>query len=367
MPRPPDLPSGAEWLPNGRIRVRIAIPAGPGGRRQYVKKVVDTPAEARRLYAEVQNSVEEGTYIAPATDTVDSFLDGWEAAKAREVKPSTLTSYVVALKPVRRLLGARKLQSLTKADIEAVVTDILARGRTGRTANLTLLSIKAALTDARREGLIKSNPADLVKRVRESKPEMATWTAAQMQVFLDHIGEHPWRVGAELSCLGMRRAEVCGLRWQDIDLRGQTLSIVTTRVSIRGAVQDSTPKSQRSRRVLPLDGVPHVLEVLRRAHRDAGLLGRREGATVLVDEAGQPLRPERFGDWLQREMATAGVPVIRVHDLRHSFATIALGQGVPVHEVAAWLGHDASVLLRNYAHAIPSRLAGVAAAVRTAR
>jgi integrase len=244
---------------------------------------------------------------------------------------------------------------------------MLELGRSPRTANLTLTVLRTALEDAVTDGSIKSNPSANVRRSREVKPELDVWTPPELVQFLSAptTAAHPWRIGLELAALGLRRSEVVGLRWCDVDLEAQTISIRNTTVSVRGRSISSTPKSARSRRTLPLDGVPMLVELLRAARLAAGLRIRRDAAsTVLVDEIGEPVRPERFCDELQRAMRDAGVKVIRPHDVRHTFATLALAAGTPVHEVAAWLGHDPAVCLRTYAHAIPSRLAGVASAVR---
>jgi integrase len=363
------LPPGAKRLESGRIKLIVNAPRGADGKRRQRSWVVDTVNEARKLYNEHHTAVETDSYIAPSTETLDAYLDGWLAAKRRSVKPATVESYVVALKHARRTLPNRSVQSLAKSDVERVIADILELGRSPRTANLTLTVLNAALKDAVKDGSIKSNPCANVKRTREVKPELDVWTAEELGTFLSAPSTvaHPWRIGLELAALGLRRSEVVGLRWCDVDLDARTISIRTTTVSVRGRSVASTPKSSRSRRTLPLDGVPAVVELLHTARLAAGLRVRRNTAsTVLVDELGEPVRPERFCDELQRAMRDAGVEVIRPHDVRHTFATLALGAGIPVHEVAAWLGHDPAVCLRTYAHAIPSRLAGVGAAVRRA-
>lgn len=363
------LPPGARLLPNGRIKLTVDAPRGADGKRRQRSWVVDSVKEARQLFTEHHTAVDTDSYVAPSVETLDVYLDGWLAGKRRSVKPSTVEGYVVALKHVRRTLPGRSVQSLTKADIERVITDILELGRSARTANLTLVVLRAALEDAVIDGLIRSNPSAHVKRTAETKRDLDVWAPAELDMFLSAPSTvaHPWRIGLELAALGLRRSEVVGLRWCDVDLDARTIRIARTTVSIRGRSVASTPKSQRGRRTLPIDAMPALVELLRAAKLAAGLRIRRDlTSTVLVDEIGEPVRPERFCDELQRAMRDAGVRVIRPHDVRHTFATIALNAGTPVHEVAAWLGHDPAVCLRTYAHAIPARLSEVGAAVRRA-
>lgn len=356
------LPPGGKRLPDGRIKITLDAPRGPDGKRRQRSVIVEKASEAKSAHAALKASIDAGTYIAPAVLTVNGHFDGWMAGKERAVKPSTLLGYELALKPPRALIGTRKLQSIVKADIEAVINDILSRGRTPRTANLTLTVLKAAFQSAVDEGLIPRNPAALVARTREVRFEAQTWSEKERTKFLASITEHEYRIGFELSCLGMRRGEVVGLRWFDVDLTAGTISIRTTTVSVNGKSMASTPKSARSRRVLPIG--PDVLEVLKDAHRAAGLQVRSPGATVVARTDGSPLRPEFYGDQLTEAMSDAGVPVIRVHDVRHTFCTLALEAGQPVHAVAAFVGDDPAVVLRTYAHAVPSTLANVAATVR---
>lgn len=362
MSRTDSLPPGARRLPDGRIKLITDAPPGPDGKRRQRSKVVNTVAEAKTAYAEMRASIDQGTYIAPAGITVDAHLDGWLAGK--QLRATTRASYIDALKPARRLLGHRPLQSIRKADVEALMNDITGRGRSGRTANYCLVLLRAALQAAVDEELLPRNVAALVEKRKEIKRRATAWTVEEFLRFKTSIVDHPFRVGFELSCAGLRRGEVVGLRWEDVilDESPPQLIIRHTRVVVAGRTQDSTPKTDRGHRVLPLDAVPDVLDALRAARVRAELHVRAPGATVLAGAGGFPIRPEFYGDQLTRAMRAAGVPVITVHEIRHTSVTLMLDNAKP-HNVAAWHGHDPAVMFRNYAHVTQEGLSTAAAAL----
>lgn len=159
-----------------------------------------------------------------------------------------------------------------------------------------------------------------------------------------------------LALAGLRRGEIAGLRWEDIDLGAGTVSIKRNRVQAgAGNVVENEPKTLSSRRVLPLDD--GLVAVLRRAsaryaqerlalgaaHRDSGYLA--------VNEAGEPYTPDGLTRMWAKLAKAAGVRPIRLHDARHSCGTVLHLRGVPLAVIAKWLGHaDAATTARIYAH-----------------
>lgn len=363
MTRTTSLPPGARYLPDGRIKLTVDVPPGPDGKRRQRSRIITTVDEAKSFYASVRASVDQDTYIRPDGISVARHLDEWLRSKRPTIRATTYRGYVDALKPVRRLLGTRKLQTLRKADIELVLTGMAARGRSGRTTNLTLTVLRAALQSAVDEQMLPRNVAALVPKRKETQRQLTTWTVEELEQFRASIVDHPYRVGFELSCLGLRRGEVVGLQWGDVDSDAGQLIIRNTIVLATSKAEASTPKSERSNRRLPMGLLPGLVELFRSARISAGLRVRTPGATVLADADGNPLRPEFYGDQLTRAMKAAGVPVIRVHDIRHTSVTVMLEAGVPLHVVAQWHGHDPAMMLRVYAHATPNSLGLAAAAM----
>ncbi|MCA1846979.1 MAG: site-specific integrase, partial [Actinobacteria bacterium] len=166
---------------------------------------------------------------------------------------------------------------------------------------------------------------------------------------------------------GMRRGEVLGLRWHDLDLDAGRLAIRHTLVSVAYEIRDSTPKTHQAR-VVDLD--PNTVEHLR-AHRsrqatEPGVWGPgyQEGELLFRKEDGSPVHPDSFTQSFDAEVRRSGLPRIRLHDLRHTHATIALQAGIPVKVISERLGHETPAFtLKQYAHVIPGMQAEAAALI----
>jgi integrase len=189
---------------------------------------------------------------------------------------------------------------------------------------------------------------------------MCVWTAEQLHAFLKHVAEDRlfalWRLAATT---GLRRGELIGLRWTDIDLSTAQLLIARQRVKGGGQVSVGAPKSRRKgRRTIKLD--PMTTAALRE-HRRAQVAERMALGAAYHDEGfvfchldGTPFHPDGITQRFQRHVRQAGLPHIRLHDLRHSYATLSLRAGVAVKVVSERLGHaKPSITSDIYQHAIP--------------
>jgi integrase len=175
------------------------------------------------------------------------------------------------------------------------------------------------------------------------------WTAEEASVLLSGVRgdalEGLWRLAL---IAGLRRGELLGLRWADLDLRAGTLTVDTTRVRLGGDIVEDGPKSAASRRTVHLD--PGTVEVLRRS-RAAGTGGGRH---VFTDTDGRPLDPAAVSRRFHEVREGLGLPRIRLHDLRHTSATFGLAAGESLKEVSARLGHAAlSVTADLYTEVTP--------------
>ena len=218
-----------------------------------------------------------------------------------------------------------------------------------------LTVLQMVLEDAMRQGWVVRNVAHLVDRVPQTKPEMQTFTEGDVRKLLKAAESDRLEAAWHLALSGLRRGEVCGLKWDDIDLGAGQLAIRRTRIMVDGAVQDSTPKTAKGNRDLPLpDSLARVLKRARkRQNEDRLLLGvdYLEGGYVVADEGGSPMHPETLGLAWARLLERAGVRHLRLHDARHTCGTLMHLRGVPVAVIAAWLGHaDAAFTMRTYVH-----------------
>jgi len=250
----------------------------------------------------------------PTKITVGEYLDEWLRSATRGKEAATSRNYADALRPAKERLGARLLHKLSTADIEDLIDWMLTSGRkrggkvgtalSPRTVQLTLSRLRSALDSAVHRRLIEYNPAAPVKCPTQVKIDREPWTAAEVRVFLGSLTGERLHAVMLLSLLGLRPAEVCGLRWSDVDLDAGTLRVEITRTLVATdhgmEVIEKGPKSASGRRTLPLPPqattalrafkVAQAAEKLRagEVYQDSGF--------VLVDVLGAPQRT----DWLRR-------------------------------------------------------------------
>ncbi|HTQ92499.1 MAG TPA: site-specific integrase [Streptosporangiaceae bacterium] len=240
-------------------------------------------------------------------------------------------------------------------------------GLSPRSVRLTLGRLKAALALAVADRVLDYNPAEHVELPDQQRRAGTTWSEAELRAFAATAATDRLAACWLLSLLGMRRGEVLGLRWDDVDLSAGTVTIGRARVLVDGRVIEKTPKSARGVRTLPVDpGVSAALTALsaaQMAELDAAGPAYANSGYVAADELGQPLHPERYSDEFARLCRTAGVPVIRLHDVRHTASSLMATAGVPDHIRAAWCGHTVAVQVGTYTHARAEDLAIAAAAL----
>ena len=231
-----------------------------------------------------------------------------------------------------------------------------------RTVVTMLVVLSSALDDAMREGLVARNVARLVKRLGVEHHEMASWTPEQAGQFREHLRDERLMACWLLTLAGLRRSEVLGLRCSDVDFDAGTVSVAQGRVVVEGqGTVTGDPKSKRSRRALPMPAdvlsALRALKVQQASERLA--LGERYPDTgfVAVNEDGYPIRPETYSTDFARLAKAAGVPAIRLHDVRHTAATMLLDGGTTPSATAKWLGHDPAITLRVYGHVYDDALA----------
>jgi integrase len=188
---------------------------------------------------------------------------------------------------------------------------------------------------------------------------MATWTPEELQGFLKDIANHRLAAAYVLAAsTGIRRGEVLGLRWCDVDLDLKTLAVRQTIINIAYAVTISEPKTARGRRTISLD--PATVAMLHQ-HRHQQRQERQAAGKDYVDQDlvfarpdGQPIHPDLFTQTFDRTVARLGLRRIRLHDLRHTYATLALRAGVDAKTVSARLGHSTvAFTLDVYTKAVP--------------
>jgi integrase len=225
-----------------------------------------------------------------------------------------------------------------------------------RSVRLTLGRLTAALEMAVLEGKLVRNVAKLVEPPKHEKTERDTWSKAEVRTFLAAADQDRLHAAWRLSLYGLRRGEVVGLRWCDVDLKAKTLKVVQARVIAEGEVLIEEPKSRNGKRTLPLDNA--LLDALNglKARQAAENLAAgpacQASGYLLTDELGAPVHPEWYSDEFGRLLKRAGLPRITLHDSRHTTLTLMEHAGVPVSILSKWAGHhDAAFTHKTYVHA----------------
>lgn len=365
-------------LKNGSVRYRLVVDIGRDehGKRKQLTRTFDTRREAREELARIRHETNRGTYVRPSQETVNSCLDAYLQGATRGRRASTKRNYEDALEPVRERLGMRPLQSITKSEVEDLMDWMLTAGRrrggkpgtglSGRTARLTLGRLSAALEMAVLEGKLARNVARLVEPPKYTPRERETWSKAEVKGFLAKASSDRLYAAWRLSLYGLRRGEVLGLRWSDIDLRAGTLTVHQSRVLVEYRVRIEEPKSRNGKRTLPLDAeLVAALTVLRKRQLDESLVAGpayrsrlselewyQGGEYLVIDEAGTPVHPEWYSDEFGRLLKRAGLRRITLHDSRHTTLTLMEHAGVPISIISKWAGHyDSAFTQKTYVHA----------------
>jgi integrase len=222
--------------------------------------------------------------------------------------------------------------------------------------------LQKALSDAVRLEILEKNPAlaaDAPSRRASRSPVFSTWSPTELGVFLEASKKDEHYPALHLAAFtGLRRSELLGLRWCDLDLEHGELHVVQTVVQVGWQAEFGLPKTERSRRLVALDR--QTVNVLREHRRQVEAAVGGSGkvdkdALVFAAPDGAPIHPALFGYRFQRLIKDAGVRRIRFHDLRHMHATHALRAGVHPKIVSERLGHSSiSITLDIYSHALPS-------------
>ncbi len=334
-----------------------------GGRRQ-VTSTFATLRGAREFVAETRTAVARGNYTAPAGVDFDALCSAWLASKV-DCREVTRLGYAQVLKPIRARIGARKVQSIRLPDVEAVMVALATEGGqrsrplSHRSLAYTLGTLRQVFAYAVRAGLVATNPTQAVKVPKAAHDDgraLLVWDPAQLLAFRAVADADEWAGGWRLALSGLRRSEVLGMAWEAVDMDAGTAVVRAGRVAVDGSrTATGDPKSKASRRTVPVEAMhPGTVGLLRSLsarqaaeRRNAGL-AYTDGGLVLVDALGRPVRPEAFSDRFGVLCRRAGVPVVRLHSVRHSVALMLHRAGVAPADAASLLGHSVQVHLSTY-------------------
>ncbi|MFT4040963.1 MAG: tyrosine-type recombinase/integrase [Thermomicrobiales bacterium] len=352
----------------------------PNGKRKSFYG--ETRKEAADRMKQAQRDQENGIDLSAAALTVSMYLERWLRDAVKDsVKAKTYIDYesICRVRVVPRI-GDRKLARLTALDLQGLYTELKEAGLSPQSIRKTHRVLHAAFRQAEKWDLLARNPCGRVKAPRAERSEMQAWTPEQAQQFLNATAEHRMHALYVLALsTGMRRGELLGLKWSDVDLKVGTLSVQRAlQWQSLDKYQFVTPKTAKSRRTIHLS--KKAVDALR-AHRDRQAFTRRDTGEFWQDQdlvfcnaMGGPLDPTHQSTVFQqaataiaeaaKKVEAPAFPVIRFHDMRHTAATILLAKGVHVKLVSEMLGHSTITLtLDTYSHIIPAMHGDAAAAM----
>jgi integrase len=336
-----------------------------------------TKAAAQEALDKIRGQRRTASYVRPTTDTVAEYMSKWLASlPAQGRRPSTVDSYKRCLDYVLPDLGHRRLDALTVHDLDELYGRLLVSGKrqapgTGlspRTVRYVHTVVHKALSDAVRKGTLARNVAEVASPPSSKStkpPEMAWWQPNELNAFLAMTAEEPLGPLFRLAGMtGMRRGEVCGLCWSDVDLDRGRIEVRHQLNVVRGApngglIFSETTKTASARRTIDLDqatvSVLKAQSKRQKEHRLAiGAGWQNERDLVFTAPDGRPLDPESVAKVFARRVARSGLPRLRFHDLRHTHVAHLIAAEVPILVISKRLGHSSvSFTLDRYGHMMP--------------
>lgn len=349
--------------PNGTWSAQVDCGRDPStGKR--IRKTVYAPTKRgvvekmKALQAEISVN---GVLPRPSSASLASFLAEWLSTAVHSIKPVTAASYEDQIRlHVLPTLGEIPLAKLTPAHLQQLYNALLARGLSKRNVQYTHAILRRALGQAVQLQLLRTNPALAVTAPRPDRREMQILTPEQVEALARTMEDDPLAPFFHLAlATGARRGELLALRWGDIDWAAPAIRINRTAERVRGSVIFTEPKTAKSRRTIPIPRETADMLLAHRANQlqDCAQLGQLyEDHDLLFARAnGRPLDPGYPTHRIRALTERAGVPPVRLHDLRHTHASMLLAANVHPKIVSERLGHGSVTLtMDTYSHVLPT-------------
>lgn len=368
------LPGGKGW------RARPTLGTDPITQKQVrPTKVFATKKAAQDWVTEQREQWRGRTWSAKSDRSFDEIADHWMKVREADddVRPNTARADRESLAYSRRTFGKVAVQRLTPeilTEWSLSLTGVTGKPLAPATKRRAIVTIQAVMAHAVTMKWISHDPSEHVKppaqKVILAVKEGDIWTPAQMASFLDHITAHRLAGCFALTLLGLRREEVGGLRWSDIDLDTAELRIRQARVDVNGKELLGDPKNTRSVRDLPLPArelaMLKAMKRVRKVERLAMGLPLDESELLLSRADGMWLPVKEYSRMFAEQRREAGLSKITLRNLRHSSVSRMRAAGVPADVVAAWHGHSERMTQAVYGRVSDDRLVAASAALSEA-
>ncbi len=339
------------WV--GQLSVTIG---GKRTRKAFYGATKDEVREQMRRYV-------PSAPVNHSTETVEQYLRRWLAEVARiTLSPTTLALYEDTLRiHVYAFVGTVVLAQLTPSQLRTFFAQLETNGRSVRMRRCIYAVLRSALNEAVRMELLTKNPLKPVTPPKPIRTEMKVWNQEETQGFFEKTKDHPFFAAFVLGAgMGMRVGEILGLRWKNVDLAAGVLHVREQLLEVRGRIHSDAdhpdglyPPKRSSVRSVELPAF--VISALRRQKERLLARGQAANQWVFPRKDGKPYLKNGLRKAFKIAAEEAGLPEIRLHDLRHTCATLLLAAGVNVKVVQERLGHsDIAITLGVYSHVLPN-------------
>jgi integrase len=335
---------------------------GSGGRRQITRSGFRTKKEADDAL-ETALAAEAAGVADVHSLTVGTYLQQWLLGK-RALRATTRRGYEIHIRLyLEPLIGQMRLADLRPHHVDQLYGDLLA-APDSRVTETTIrhihATLRSALNTAVKRRLIPRNPALHVELPGRRGRQTSVWTPEQLGAFLDSIADHRLYAYFHLIAVaGLRRGEALGLSWGSVDFGSNLIRVSQQLVDAGQGAYLAQPKTRSGVRAVPLDSLTMAVLAAHRTRQEGERSrwghGWSDTGLAFTREDGTPFRPEYLTHLFRKLVDAAGLPRIRLHDLRHTSASLALAAGIPVKVVSARLGHSSTVITSDlYTHVIPA-------------
>lgn len=353
--------------PDGRWEARYTLGTDPGTGKQVQKSIYgDTQAEVRKKLTAITKDIDTGSYLPPQKMKLYEWLNIWlNEYAANSVKPNTLLVYKFHVeKYVSPALGSVPLQSLNTHNIQKLYNDLLkgfkeSKPLSPKTVHDIHGTLHHALEQAVKLGYIRFNPSDACELPRQEKKKVQPLDESDIKRFLDALEGEPYKNLFIVALFtGARESEILGLTWNAVDFKEGAITIDKQLLKIKekgGAYVLASTKTDNVRVILPAPTVMKVLNEERIRQLESKLKSygvfNNPDDLVFTDELGKHLVARTVLKHYKDIVEKIGIPEKRFHDLRHSYATMALKSGDSIKDVQTNLGHSTAVITLNlYSH-----------------
>lgn len=348
---------------------------GENGRRVRRTRTYQTMEQAEQVIADYRRAQLLGGKSAPRDVSMEDWLRYWMreiitpncAETTRHGYENILYTHMIPT------LGKVYVQELTAMRVQQYYGELRKKGLANNTIRKHHVLLHAALGAAVRQGIVGANVTCLVTPPAREAPHHRFYDSKQLCALFRASEGTTLEVAVKLAgCLGLRRSEICGLKWRNVDLERGVLTICEVRTAVSGRALEKAPKSYASERRLAFRGSEDLEALLHRLHREWEQRRKENGAYnpegyVAVNEAGKPYQPDILCRRIAQFIAEQGLPPISLHGLRHSFASVANSQNVPMFSISKALGHSStSVTSAVYMHLFDDAVADVVSQVASA-